>query len=411
MVIGFLLYALFCAFLLDAQPDTHRQALVKVSLADTASKPLATYKGMSVAAQYNNFPWAPDKGFSSCPRMHQLKFNEVVTITSDPALDEVECTAFNFYYRDNRNKQQRTFWTLKKNLILLSDLKKRVPLPHIPPPVSMYKAPADYNKDVLTLIEPWYYEKTKKWYAAGTRFARYRNEDTQETYAVYLIDTDRLKQERVSIPKSRALVSYPRGKQNTVALFLRLLRRWAHPGKGIIPYVYGGCGYMKRYKDGGFSRAHGRKRGYQVAFWQRTGIGERPCAGFDCSELILCAAQICGMPYYCKNTRTLMERLRPLAKGEALEEGDLVWYEGHVMIVSDLKKNLLIEAVGYEVGYGKVHEIEVKRVIRGIRNFNGLVRAHHTRHSLMRLDSKGRPSRRIRRLKILKLKSLWARNR
>ena len=40
-------------------------------------------------------------------------------------------------------------------------------------------------------------------------------------------------------------------------------------------------------------------QGRAYSYWQRDSLSQRPLAGFDCSALILCAAQIVGMPYYC----------------------------------------------------------------------------------------------------------------
>jgi hypothetical protein len=391
---------------LAAQQDSGILAIVKSPIVDVAGKPLSRQTG-SLKSHYKNFPFAPDKGHGSCSRVHQLKYNEIVTIVSDPLADEVKCVASNFYYLDKHNKRKSSFWMLRRDLIPLSTLSKKIDITHIPPPISQQQSPREYNKNVLTLIQPWWHKKAKKRYSMGTRFMRCPACDTPETYAVYWIDHDKGTEDIVQISKERALVSYPSSKEKRVALFLRLLRRLARPSQGSIPYVYGGSSYIKKYPERGFALLKGRVNSHPVTFWQRAGTFEKPLSGFDCSSLILCAAQIAGIPYYCKNTHALADLLKPLAGGETLEEGDLLWYDHHVMVVSDVKKNLFIEAVGYDSGYGKVHEVEVKKIFRGIKDYKGLIKAHHTKHALMRLNSKGKPYKPIHRLKILKLKSLW----
>jgi hypothetical protein len=122
--------------------------------------------------------------------------------------------------------------------------------------------------------------------------------------------------------------------------------------------------------------------------------------------MILCAAQIAGLPYYCKNSHVIAKTLRPLNSGEKIEEGDIIWYSGHVMVVSDAKKNLVIEAIGYDSGYGRVHEISIDRVFQGIHNFDGLRPCHFKNKFTRRLRQDGSAWRSIYHLKILKLSSI-----
>ena len=102
--------------------------------------------------------------------------------------------------------------------------------------------------------------------------------------------------------------------------------------------------------------------GRAYAYWQRESVYQRPLAGFDCSaSYTLCGTNCWDAVLLLKLLATYF-LLALLKKGEALEEGDLIWYNGHVMIVSDVKKNRLIEAAGYESGWGKVHEIALDKV-------------------------------------------------
>ncbi len=395
---------LYAPLFLYAQSPRGIPALVAVPVVDLAASSLC--KGKEPVVQKYDFPFAPDKGHDSCLRVHQLKFNETVIIVSDPSLAEVECVASNFYYLDKHTKKRSNFWMLKEHLVPLKKLAQTIDLTHIPQPISLQQLPREYNKHVLTLTMPWQDRKSNNTYSVGTRFCRCPSRDTKDTYAVYLINGKNCSEEVANIARTKALVHYPTTPQKATELFVILLKKWAHQ-KEMIPYVYGGCSFIQTTGDRGFYRGKSRKYGHPTAFWQRKGTFSKPLAGFDCSGLVLTAAQVSGIPYYCKNTYALMKQLRPLEIDEPLEKGDLLWYNHHVMIVSDVSKNLLIEAVGYDSGYGKLHEIEVKKLFRGITDYKGLIKAHHTKHALMRLNSKGKPYKTIHRLKILKLKSVW----
>ena len=119
--------------------------------------------------------------------------------------------------------------------------------------------------------------------------------------------------------------------------------------------------------------------------------------------MLLTAAQIVGLPYYAKNTRAIYNSLRPLLKEDVLEEGDLIWYEGHVLVVSDIPKNFVIEAVGYESGFAKVHQISLDKVFADIHDYKDLILAHHMQQPLKRLDILGNPVRSVQQLKLFKL--------
>ncbi len=77
--------------------------------------------------------------------------------------------------------------------------------------------------------------------------------------------------------------------------------------------------------------------GARVSVYERTECTQHPMSGFDCAGIISRAAQMCGIPYYFKNTYTLAHYLKSLSIDTHLQEGDLIWIPGHVMIVSDLK--------------------------------------------------------------------------
>ena len=388
-------------FVIVIKAGQFEQAFVCVPVADASAMPLSEYG--EVVSLYERLPSAPDKGVCGCLRIHQLKCNELVTIKRQTSEHEYECKASNFIYTNTEGKQSSTFWILKKHLIPLKELPKE--RDKLPPPIDKSRSPEDYNLGVLTLTWPWCDAKSKKTYSVGTRFARCPEKDGA-AYAVYAYNTKKRVYEVRYVPRENALVDYPKTPEETVSCFMKLIKRWIYESSGLIPYVFGGCSFTGAPVKESFKICQKKLLGRAYSYWQRESLSQGPLVGFDCSALILCAAQIVGMPYYVKTTSQLKTSLRLLKKGEALEEGDLIWYNGHVMIVSDIKKNMLIEAAGYESGWGKVHEIALDKVFNQ-KEYGQLLASYHKRSFLRRLTSKGKPYRSIYRLKIYKLKSIW----
>ena len=401
-----LLLAITCNVLCGASVSLSYEAVVIAPVVDVAGSSLAyEFKNGTVDSHYQELPFAPDKGFLSCLRMHQLKFNEVVTVTSPVKKNaEVQCDVSNLFYLDHRRKKRKSFWILKKHIMPLTEIEKRIDRALIPAPIDMAKKPKEYNRNVLTLVMPWYDKRKQCWYSAGTRFVRCPEKDTAKTYAFYCINYKAGRAELCTASKKTAVVSYPTSPEKMRALFIKILKSWVHSPQGFIAYVFGGTSFINRYKNDDFALIFTKRDGWKVSYWQRYPDDDKPFAGFDCSGMLLTAAQIAGMPYFLKNTYTITQDCgRPLKKTDNLEPGDLIWYSGHVMVVSSLQKNKIIEAVGYESGYGKVQELELERVFKGIQTFDQLLVAYHHGHSLKRLNNKGEPWKSISKIKILRL--------
>ena len=119
--------------------------------------------------------------------------------------------------------------------------------------------------------------------------------------------------------------------------------------------------------------------------------------------MIARAAQMCEIPYFCKNTTTIERCLTPLSKDNKPIPGDIIWIPGHVMVIADLANNTLIEARGYKHGYGKVHEIPLNEEFKGINTYHDLINAYHNNKAIIRLDRNGNEQETIINLKLLQL--------
>ena len=169
--------------------------------------------------------------------------------------------------------------------------------------------------------------------------------------------------------------------------FVALVRSWAHQANGFIPYVWGGCSFTHTSWPHTFDEI---ETDNNQSYFALKNYLHTPKPGLDCSGLVYRAAQLVGIPYFCKNTFTIEHTLTRLQPGQQLREGDLIVVPGHVMIVSDIANNLLVEARSYHHGHGKVHEIELGKVFKDITSYTDLAAAYSSKAPLYRIDSNGK---------------------
>lgn len=394
---------IFCSF--RNNKNLENKAVVIVPVADVAGYALSQFdKSKSVEQLYNDLPLASGKD-RSCPRIHQLLFNEIVTIQSE--LDhEVKCEFESLlYFNENLHKKG---WILKKNIKKLQSIyPRKIDIEAIPAPYSD-KNKKIYTKNIVTLAWPFYCETTNLYYSAGTRFVHVKEKDTKDSYAIFILDPHSLKKRVCFVSKKYALIKYPADPNASIKHFMKLLKKWVSKDQDIFPYVWGGASFINRVNTDDFKLVATKcPRFKKRDIWIRPKLFETPYTGCDCSTVILRIAQICGMPYFFKNSRAAAHNMKPLAPNQELEEGDLIWFPGHIQIVSDLNKNELIEAAGYNFGYGKLQSIALKNVFQSINTYQDLIDAYRAKKPLKRLNKKGDPVATISNLLLLKMKSIW----
>ena len=149
-----------------------------------------------------------------------------------------------------------------------------------------------------------------------------------------------------------------------------------------------------------------RKKEGGNTFWSRPDYDTTIKNGFDCSNLILRAAQISQIPYFFKNTTTLKKNLKTISPNEKLEAGDLIWVPGHVIVVADLDKNTIIESRSYSHGYGKIQEIPLNEEFKNINTFEDLLKHFFDNKKIKRIDKNKKTIADLKNYKILKLRSI-----
>lgn len=333
---------------------------------------------------------------SCCPRIHQALFNEVVKI-----VDETECEycieIANAYFVTKKDKTPFTrYWTLKENCTVLNDtIKKSVPTP------LSFKKKMPASKPTIVLTQPWHEARTGSRFSIGTRFIYCPRESDDETLTLMLYDHVKKREISSGIHHSACRIeknnlSAPEARAEMIAL----IRSWIGNHCTFVPYIWGGCSFVERYA-GNFRRKYDKKTECWIYIYPKTKRILQ--TGLDCAGLILRAAQAVGIPFYCKNSYTAAAQLKSITTYQEIEVGDILWIEGHVMLIADLNRNTIIEARGYTHGYGKLQEIPISEEFEGIETIQQLVEAMHAKKALKRLEKKGTVIATIPHYKLLKL--------
>ena len=309
----------------------------------------------------DNSPICPDTDMG-CKRSHQGLHNEVVDIIEQKDTS-VKISYKNIAYRTDGSLS--TFWVDAKNIIRLKDLENSEVLQTIPH--------VDYGQEpTVVLIYPW------KNFSVGTRFKHVPAQDGQFDFAIMRGDYTNNSVVCDSIPHDCAIQEIQQDAQSSRKLFVEnvrnLIARVALDNPScVIPYVWGGSSFIYPYVDTDFYSEDG--------FWQRQGQRD-PYTGYDCSELVMRMAQIAGLNFPWKTTTAIKNSKRPLGQHDILENGDLIWIAGHVMIVSDIEQNELIEARGYGSGYGCIHTIKLNEIFQDVVTYDDLLTLYYAHASL-----------------------------
>lgn len=284
-----------------------------------------------------NPPASPETGQGR--RVHQGLFNEVVTVLEERGqYVKVQCDDM-IYKLEGEN----SLWTFRYGIRPLFTITSPKALATVPD--MRYAA-----RPTIFLTYPWHH------FSLGTRFTHVPEKDTTDSYGVSWID-HRLGRVRYGrVPHSHAAQEIHRDAAAQRKLFVSrigsLIDRVARTGPGmVIPYVWGGSSFLVPFKRDSFYLDHD--------VWQRTNPGY-PYAGYDCSELIMRMAKMAGITFPWRMSVVMHHYLTPLSPNGTLEEGDIIWTDGHVMIVGNLHTNEVFESRGYGGGYGEVHRIHIK---------------------------------------------------
>ncbi|MCH9634347.1 MAG: hypothetical protein S4CHLAM7_10940 [Chlamydiae bacterium] len=408
----FLILSLVSSFVFSSSKE-ERKAVVIKPVADLLGQPHvhSPKKGISLEEYYHKIPFSGTS--NACWRLHQVLFNEVVTVLDEKG-SEVKVKISNFYYLlDNESSPKDTYWTSKENLLFLDKVvHKKIDISHFPPPISYKekKPSSDREQNVVTLKKPFFDPSTKTTYSVGTRFLAHADQDfrgsfDKGSFDVYIFDPKTQELLDTQIPKRYCIRNYLNHPDDQIKNFVSVLRSWAYQKKGFIPYVLGGFSWTLNCNEDAYEAKIDPENNHP--YFHRNTWTESSKIGFDCVGIIGRAAQVCNIPFFYKNTRTLLKGLKCLKKGEKIREGDLLWFPGHVMVVSNLKKNLIVEARGYDHGSGRVREVHINKIFEEVNSFDELLSFYHKKRHLSLLDKEGKVFTTCKKYEILKINSVW----
>lgn len=379
----------FCSFYRN---NAYQKAVTIVPVADLVGQSIGKEKYNTIALFTHPVQF--------CPRMHQLIYNEVVTIVEEKGEEVCILLDSVFYEIAGNPSPQNTYWTLKKNILPLETIKKRgISLATIPNPIDFNNPQSLYDQSIVSLALPFHDITNNRTYSAGTRFVKASSQSTKDKISVFAFDHSCTKSSIIHLPRSLCILSeHQKTEREKKSDFLRLLTIWAHQLNGFIPYVWGGCSFTSLAHAHHFvSNQIGQTHVYQPSTPMK-----HPYAGLDCAGLITRAAQLCGIPYFFKNTATLTNHLKEITRLHDVQEGDLIWFPGHVMVISSCKPAKIIEARAYGQGYGKIHELPLRDVFKGIDSLEKLFTHLEEKKALSRLARDGSIAHSVAKFKIVR---------
>ncbi|MEX0849823.1 MAG: hypothetical protein WD055_06335 [Candidatus Dependentiae bacterium] len=366
-----------------------------------AVSPVADLVGHSLTKSdisYDNLPVA-SINLAACPRMHQLLYNETIDIIKETEHEYYVEIPHIFFVTKSNNKPHCSYWIKKKHIVPLDSIKKNEQQ-YIPEPID-FRNNKKSNQKIITLIKPLFCKRMNVTFSVGTRFVLSKRHDNH--YIAYAYNPKQKKFIHLHIPISNALSTQNHTKEQALHTYRILLKNWANMS-GYTPYVWGGCSLTTQNKTDTFS-LQSKTKNYVIK--DDTKIYKH---GFDCAGLIARAAQTAGIPYYYKNTTTLAHYLKPIQQKNAMHDGDLIWIPGHVMAIGSLTNNTVIEARHYSHGYGKLHEIPLQEIFKGIKTFDQLFDAVNKKQILQRLNKDGSVVQKIYDTKLLSMASCYITN-
>ena len=323
-------------------------------------------------------------------RVHQVVFHQTVLVKKEVG-HEVYVEIPNLICKPSKLKsgENLTGWMQKKDLVYLENLNSSA-TQYFPDKEGVLKA---HNQTLAFLKSPYYVKELGLTLSATTHCTVAKR--NYNSLLCYIYHPQKKRFFLTKIPKSIAQIP-PSNKSQQLDLFFHLIHSWSHPKKGFVPYVLGGAS-ITTYQTGNFIKIPIRVGKHLIK--TATGL---PCyyfdrkfptpykSGLDCSTLIYLAARCANLPYYSKNTTAVTTMLPRITKNTPLKKGDIIFFPGHVMIISNLNPLKIIQSRAYASGHGKVTEDLAKDLFLTIKTAQDLKNAFLQKKPLIFKNSKGK---------------------
>lgn len=401
IILNFLFSFAFFSITADLLP---RKAMCMAPVIDMLEYPLGTSDSSSeqVKQAYATIPlsWGPaENDRAICPRIHQLLLHDTVTILDETPFEAYIQIDSCFIADAQHAKQSITGWVLKEHLKDITELE----IKKIPAPITWTAGNIDRANIKTVTIFTSFGDADGTIYCAGTRFIL--NKLINDTFEVYAYSQQDHNFKLITIPQSNCMFEtyyYSSEEKQSRACFL--LGIWTSIPGHCIPLVWGGTSIGTVSQNDNFTLAEYSIDNETHYGWQRPyrHIGQ-VYTGVDASGLILRAAQIVGIPYFCRNSKTAAEFLKAIETQDYPETGDIIWIPGALLMINNVNKHTVITAMSYTSGYGAVVELPLAKVFKNINTYYDLSQAYRNHQPLTLLNKDGSEARTVAEFKILKM--------
>lgn len=273
-----------------------------------------------------------------CPRDHQGIYNESFCLILD---DKKFFNVISHRIKNSRNKEVH-FKIKKDDGIIINQgnmLSKAIPA-------------FNQNAHIITLLFPW------RGYSIGTQFVAQNFKKTDESHSIIIPDFQNNTTKEDIIPNSMTTESLKNEdpKSKFAECMKEIIAKTVILSRYTIPYVWGGTSFITNHNDPPFFLNP------DDGNWHLDRIDkDLPYSGFDCSGLIWRVLNMLGqINHPWRNTYEMAAKLKPVDLCSKLQNGDLLWFPGHIAVITNKDKGKIIEARGYSSGYGKVQKITLK---------------------------------------------------
>ncbi len=323
-------------------------------------------------------------------RIDQLIFNEHVLLLETGGEECRIQVPTHGYGEPNSSVVHHEYWTLAKNIAVIDALEDATAIPE-----------ANQPSNTITLLQPFYDHKHHQTYSLGTTFKLDALQDDQNYYRV-LILSPQLKTGHLYIPKEVGSETHTLTHQDKIKQFINILNFLADQPYGYVPYVLGGNSFVRLYKNGAVTKDKA------TTIWSALyPTKNNTHSGFDCASLVHRIALTVGIPLPIKNSSALKNYLTPLREHEVIENGDIIYIPGHIIVLVDKDNNMVVEARTQTHGYGYVHRVPLAELFKEIVDTDTLIKSHYSHQPISRLNAQKEVIARLP-ITILKLNSAFA---
>ena len=288
--------------------------------------------------------------------------------------------AENFYYFDKNNKLLCNFFIEKKNIKILN--KKEI---------EIYSNSLSFSKKAFLKVFHENFLPGKMFFIENKNEENISNEKSK-FLECYFFD-ENFKKNFVNLEKSILEIredffyknDYIRKNEKEIRKnIINYLEFLTKNNDKIIPYVYGGTTIGNFFEKNFFESKKIKLFNNfftKIYVHKKKNINQEDKAGVDSSGLVNFVLRLFGIPFNLRNTKTFKTFLKKVNSYEELQDGDLLWISGHVLIVNK-KDNKFYESNGYKYNCNGIIQQHVSERFKNINSIEDLFKVNEIKSNL-----------------------------